>query len=66
MRSTATAARCQDCRQLVIAAISTDARETLCDVIPLTRAGELAANLAGRRTMRTMMSLSMTIHSVIS
>lgn len=52
MRTTATATRCQDCRQLVIAAISTDALETLCDVIPLTRAGELAANLAGRRTMR--------------
>ena len=52
MRSTATAARCQECRQLVIAAISTDARDTLCDVIPLSRPGELAANLAGRRTLR--------------
>lgn len=52
MRSTATATRCQDCRQLVIAAINTDARDTLCDVIPLTRTGELHANLAGRRTMR--------------
>jgi hypothetical protein len=52
VRTTATATRCQDCRELVIAAISTDALETRCDVIPLTRAGELAANLAGRRTMR--------------
>lgn len=52
MRTTATLTRCQDCRELVIAAISTDALETRCDVIPLTRAGELAANLAGRRTMR--------------
>ena len=52
MRSTATAIRCQDCRQLVIAAISTDTLETLCDVIPLTRTCESDANLVGRRTMR--------------
>ena len=52
MRSTAEVKRCQDCRALVIAAINTDARDTLCDVIPLTRSGELAANLAGRRTLR--------------
>ena len=37
---------------MVIAAINTDARDTLCDVIPLSRPGELAANIAGRRTMR--------------
>lgn len=52
MRTTATATRCPDCRQLVIAAISTDALDTWCDVIPLTRNGELAANLAGRATYR--------------
>ena len=52
MRSTAIATRCQHCRQLVIAAINTDAQESWCDVIPLTRLGELAANLAGRRTLR--------------
>lgn len=52
MRTTATATRCPDCRAIVIAAISTDALETLCDVIPLTRTGEIHANLAGRRTMR--------------
>lgn len=37
---------------MVIAAINTDARDTLCDVIPLSRPGELAANIAGRRTLR--------------
>ena len=52
MRATAEVKRCQDCRAMVIAAINTDARDTLCDVIPLSRPGELAANIAGRRTLR--------------
>ena len=52
MRSTAIATRCQHCRQLVIAPVNTGAQESWCDVIPLTRLGELAANLAGRRTLR--------------
>lgn len=52
MRTTATATRCQTCRQLVIAAINTDTLDTYCDPIPLTRNGELQANLAGRRTYR--------------
>jgi len=52
MRATAEVKRCQECRAMVIAAINTDARDTLCDVIPLSRPGELAANIAGRRTLR--------------
>lgn len=52
MRTTATTTECRNCTAPTISALADDAREAVCDLAPLTRAGELLAALDGRTVYR--------------